>query len=43
MKLFVKIFIKRFDELTAHRQLYHEIIINIERSSRTIHVLNKIS
>ena len=43
MKLFVKIFIEHFDELTTHQQLHHEIIINIERSNKTIHVLNKIS
>ena len=43
MKSFIKIFIKRFDESTAHQQLYYKIIINIERNNKTIHVLNKIS
>ena len=42
MKLSVKIFIERFDELITHRQLYYKNIINIKRNSRTIHVLNKI-
>ena len=43
MKSFIKIFIERFNESTTHQQLHHEIIINIERSSKIIHVLNKIS
>ena len=42
MKSFVKIFIERFDELITHRQLHHEIIINIERNNKIIHALNKI-
>ena len=42
MRLFVKISIERFDELTTHRQLYHKIIINIKGNSKAIHVLNKI-
>ena len=43
MKSFVKIFIKRFDESTAHQQLYYKIIINIKKSSKAIYTLNKIS
>ena len=43
MKSFVKIFIKYFDELITHSQLYYEIITNIKRNNKTIHVLNKIS
>ena len=42
MKLFIKTFIERFNESTTHRQLYHEIIINIKKSNKAIYVLNKI-
>ena len=42
MKSFVRIFIERFNESTTHRQLHHKIIINIKKSNKAIHVLNKI-
>ena len=43
MKSFVKIFIERFNKLITHRQLHYKIIINIEKNSKAIHALNKIS
>ena len=34
MKSFDKIFIERFNELTTHRQLHYEIIINIKKKQQ---------
>ena len=42
MKSSVKIFFEHFDESTTHQQLYYKIIINIKKSSKAIHVLNKV-